>query len=172
MNPERPWPQIDDLAKVTADAGFVLRERLTAHPEYLREPWLDPRLISHVEALVDPETGLADEAAYRSACRGRSRMAAGTASGGPICTPRSTPRDVVPRLARTSTRRTATGTYCARTWRRAEAGPRRAPERIDADVKAALAAAERDPAGLSDAQALTLMTATGPALDAAGADRG
>src|SRR5215207_2140449 len=38
VNPERPWPQIDDLAKVTADAGFVLRERLTAHPEYLREP--------------------------------------------------------------------------------------------------------------------------------------
>ncbi len=57
VNPERPWPQIDDLAKVTADAGFTLRERLTAHPEYLREPWLDPRLISHVEALVDPGPG-------------------------------------------------------------------------------------------------------------------
>ena len=34
VNPERPWPHVQDLARVTADAGFVLRERLTAHPGY------------------------------------------------------------------------------------------------------------------------------------------
>ena len=49
---------------------------------------------------------------------------------------------------------------------REDVAHRSAPERVEGDVKAALAAAERDPAGLSDAQALTLMTATGPALDA------
>jgi FO synthase len=61
VNPERPWPQIDSLAKWVAGVGFVLRERLTAHPPYLAEPWLDPRLRAHVSALVDPATGLARE---------------------------------------------------------------------------------------------------------------
>src|SRR5690242_8362520 len=32
VNPERPWPQIDDLAAQTAAAGFTLRERLTIYP--------------------------------------------------------------------------------------------------------------------------------------------
>src|SRR6266571_7069888 len=63
VNPERPWPQIDDLAGRTAAAGFTLRERLTAYPGYLREPWLDPRLAGHVAALADPATGLAREGA-------------------------------------------------------------------------------------------------------------
>src|SRR5713101_804004 len=63
VNPERPWPQIDDLARHTAAAGFTLRERLTAYPGYLREPWLDPRLAAHVAALADPGTGLASDGA-------------------------------------------------------------------------------------------------------------
>ena len=58
VNPERPWPHVDDLARVAAASGFTLTERLTAHPEYLDEPWLDPRLRGHVEALRDA-TGLA-----------------------------------------------------------------------------------------------------------------
>jgi FO synthase len=63
VNPERPWPHIEELAARTAASGFQLRERLTVYPEYLRrgEPWLDPRLLPHVRALADPETGLADE---------------------------------------------------------------------------------------------------------------
>jgi FO synthase len=63
VNPERPWPQIDELAALTAAAGFTLRERLTIYPPYIREPWLDPRVAAHVAALADPATGLADEAA-------------------------------------------------------------------------------------------------------------
>ena len=42
----------------------------------------------------------------------------------------------------------------------------RAPERLDADVAAALRAAERDPAGCSDAEYIALAAADGPALDA------
>ena len=61
VNPERPWPQLDSLTEWVAAAGFSLRERLTAHPPYLAEPWLDPRLRAHVSALVDPATGLARE---------------------------------------------------------------------------------------------------------------
>ena len=63
VNPERPWPDIDDLAAHTAKAGFTLRERLTIYPPYIREPWLDPRLARHVAALADPATGLAADGA-------------------------------------------------------------------------------------------------------------
>src|SRR4051812_21029748 len=63
VNPERPWPQIDDLAARTPQSGFALRERLTIYPEFVLrgEPWLDPRLVPHVRALADPDTGLARE---------------------------------------------------------------------------------------------------------------
>src|SRR4051794_36007182 len=67
VNPERPWPHLDDLTRLTENCGFTLAERLTAHPEYLEEPWLDPRLRSHVEALRGAD-GLARSGA---AVRGR-----------------------------------------------------------------------------------------------------
>jgi FO synthase len=63
VNPERPWPHIEDLARLTAEGGYTLRERLTAHPHYLRETrdgadWLDDRLRDRVLALSD-DYGLA-----------------------------------------------------------------------------------------------------------------
>ncbi|GAB7048316.1 bifunctional FO biosynthesis protein CofGH [Catenuloplanes indicus] len=65
VNPERPWPQIDELARRSAEAGFTLRERLTIYPEYVLrgEQWTDPRVAGHVAALSDPATGLAVESA-------------------------------------------------------------------------------------------------------------
>lgn len=65
VNPERPWPHLDDLATLTRSTGYELRERLTAHPQYLadRDEWIDPRVWEHVDALVDPDTHLADESA-------------------------------------------------------------------------------------------------------------
>ncbi|MFF2631599.1 7,8-didemethyl-8-hydroxy-5-deazariboflavin synthase CofG [Microbacterium sp. NPDC058021] len=61
VNPERPWPHLDDLAARTAALGFTLRERLTAHPEYLHraDEWLDPAMHAPVAALADSATGLA-----------------------------------------------------------------------------------------------------------------
>jgi FO synthase len=163
VNPERPWPQIEDLTKVTADAGFALRERLTAHPEYLREPWLDPRLIAHVEALVDPETGLANESAYPKGLPWQEPDGGWDSVGR---TDLHTAIDTEGR--RTETRSDFDAAYGDWDVLREQVANRTetaGPERIDGDVKEALAAAERDPAGLSDSQALTLMTATGPALD-------
>ena len=63
VNPERPWPQIDELARRTEAAGMALRERLTIYPPYIAEPWLDPRLAGHVAALADPASGLARDGA-------------------------------------------------------------------------------------------------------------
>ncbi|NYE18177.1 7,8-didemethyl-8-hydroxy-5-deazariboflavin synthase CofG [Microbacterium immunditiarum] len=61
VNPERPWPHLSDLAERTAALGFELRERLTAHPEYVTESatWLDAAMHAPVAALADPATGLA-----------------------------------------------------------------------------------------------------------------
>lgn len=62
VNPEHPWPELEELAARTADCGFVLRERLTAHPPYLHDPdtWIDSALLPAIFALADPETMLAE----------------------------------------------------------------------------------------------------------------
>ncbi|AYG03285.1 7,8-didemethyl-8-hydroxy-5-deazariboflavin synthase CofG [Gryllotalpicola protaetiae] len=78
VNPERPWPQIEELARLTAEGGYTLRERLTAHPHYLREArgavaaggdagrgadWFDDRLSPRLLELAD-DYGLAKHDAY------------------------------------------------------------------------------------------------------------
>ncbi len=62
VNPERPWPELDRLAELTAATGYELRERLTVHAPYIRDAatWLDPAIVAPVEALLDPATGLAE----------------------------------------------------------------------------------------------------------------
>ncbi|MDY0908332.1 7,8-didemethyl-8-hydroxy-5-deazariboflavin synthase CofG [Microbacterium sp. CFBP9034] len=68
VNPERPWPHLDDLALRTAELGFELRERLTAQPEFVldAETWLDPAMRGPVAALADAGTGLARVSAAAS----------------------------------------------------------------------------------------------------------
>ncbi|MBD7957578.1 7,8-didemethyl-8-hydroxy-5-deazariboflavin synthase CofG [Microbacterium sp. Sa4CUA7] len=86
VNPERPWPHLDDLAARTATLGFTLQERLTAHPEYVSraDEWLDPAMHGPVAALADPATGLAAVGAG-SAAGGAHNVAdpAGSAPAGP-----------------------------------------------------------------------------------------
>lgn len=55
VNPERPWPAIELVREATEAAGFELKPRLTAHPEYVNQPlrWLDPHVRSHVSALAE-----------------------------------------------------------------------------------------------------------------------
>ncbi|MCW2782349.1 MAG: synthase subunit 2 / synthase subunit 1, partial [Marmoricola sp.] len=57
VNPERPWPSLDRLRSITERAGFTLKARLTAHPEYVLagEPWIDPRVSGHVAALANDD---------------------------------------------------------------------------------------------------------------------
>jgi FO synthase len=73
VNPERPWPQIDDLAAQTAAHGYALRERLTAHPEFVQDAahWIDPALHAPVRALADAE-GLAADVTPRAAVGSRA----------------------------------------------------------------------------------------------------
>jgi len=163
VNPERPWPHIEELAARTAETGFALRERLTVYPEYLLrgEPWLDPRVLPHVRALADPDSGLAREDAR------------------PAGLPWQEPEDLPASWGRTDLHRTIdtegrTGDRRADfdevygDWEalREQVPALGAPERFDGEVRDALAVAADDPTRLTDAQALALLHADGPALDA------
>jgi len=169
VNPERPWPHIEELAARTADLGFRLRERLTIYPEYVKrgEPWLDPRLVPHVRALVEPATGLADEDAV---VEGRpwqepEAIEVFRASG------RTDLHTTIDAEGRSEDRR---GDFDAvyGDWdelrRSVESGRGRsasasAPARLDGELRAALSVAAEDPTRLTDAQALALFaTAESP----------
>lgn len=167
VNPERPWPALDELADLTAAAGFELVQRLTAQPRYVQADagWIDPRVAGHVAALADPATGFARDIS-------------------PTGRPWQEPDEAAESLGRTdlhlaidaegrrSTTRSDLGSAFG-DWDsiRLRAGEiaSRAPERLDTDVAAALRAAERHPGGCSDAEYLALATADGSALDAVAA---
>ena len=160
VNPERPWPQVVALADMTAQSGFLLRERLTAHPPYLAEPWLDPRLRPHVSALRAPD-GLADETARVVGRPWQEPDAALTTAG------RADLHEQIDRTGRATDRRgdfadvygdwVAVGEHAARTG---------VPQRTDTDVAAALRVATDRPGELNQVQALALLTADGSDLDA------
>ena len=162
VNPERPWPRIAELAARTEESGFRLAERLTVYPEYVTggEPWLDPRVVPHVVALADPATGLARPGVTLT---GRPwQEPDGWASAG-----RTDLHTAIDSAGRTSDRRTDFDSVYG-DWATVAAAARRtgALHRFNADAAAALRSAERDPAGLSDANALALLHADGPELDA------
>ena len=58
VNPEAPWPHLDELQHRTRAAGFDLRPRLPVYPRYINEEWIDPGLLGDVRAAADGE-GLA-----------------------------------------------------------------------------------------------------------------
>lgn len=62
VNPERPWPAIEVLESRTKDSGYTLKERLTAHPEFVRNPevWFDSEVAPYVAHLSSQESGLAE----------------------------------------------------------------------------------------------------------------
>ena len=182
VNPERPWPGIDELAARTAAAGFALRERLTIYPPYIREPWLDPRLTRHVAALADPATGLAADGAmprglpWQEPDGGLGQWAAEAGSG------RTDLHVTIDTTGRTHDRRDdfaeVYGDWNEIAERTIVPAPGQAPRPgvpatpgapavlSAGQVASALRQAERDPAALTDAQAIALLSADGPDLEA------
>jgi FO synthase len=163
VNPERPWPALDELAAVTAEAGYDLVQRLTAQPKYVLAgaAWIDPRVRGHVVALADPATGLARDV-------------------NPVGMPWQEPDDVessgrvdlnaaIDSQGRNTEARSDLDSAFG-DWESIRAHVHElaanAPARIDTDVLAALRSAERDPASCSDDEYLALATADGPALEA------
>ncbi|HEU4916717.1 MAG TPA: 7,8-didemethyl-8-hydroxy-5-deazariboflavin synthase CofG [Acidimicrobiia bacterium] len=58
VNPEAPWPHLDELRRRTEEAGFELRPRLPVYPEYIQPEWIDPGLYPDVVSATDGD-GLA-----------------------------------------------------------------------------------------------------------------
>ncbi|AUH70211.1 7,8-didemethyl-8-hydroxy-5-deazariboflavin synthase [Gordonia sp. YC-JH1] len=166
VNPERPWPNLDTLAEITASTGYRLVERIAAQPKYVKasNPWIDPRIGRHVAALADPVTGLAADVK-------------------PVGLPWQEPDDDWDSSGRidlnsaidvdgrnTDTRSDIDNAFgdwdTIREQVLALGGGTGAPEHLASDVAAALRRAENDPAGLSDDDYLALAEADGPGLDA------
>jgi FO synthase len=167
VNPERPWPELDKLTDLLAGHGYALVERLTAQPRYVlaETPWLDPRILPHVRALADPATGLA-----ATEPDGSSRRPSGRPWQEPdeqwVAAGRTDLHTTIDSAGRSADRRgdfaEVYGDWDALRDRVFAAGP----TALDADVRDALRAAERNPAALTEAQALTLMQADGAGLAA------
>ncbi|GLW95099.1 bifunctional FO biosynthesis protein CofGH [Actinokineospora globicatena] len=165
VNPERPWPQIDTLAERTAAAGFRLAERLTIYPEYLKrgEPWLDPRLAAHVSALADPDTGLAVEGAPLVGRPWQEPEVALVDSG------RTDLHATIDTTGRTADRRDDFDSVYG-DWESLREQVVHADRVVGAggavrpEFATALRHAERNPSGLSDTDALTLLSA-GPGAE-------
>lgn len=52
VNPEAPWPNLENLARLCADAGYELHERLTIYPEYAADDrFLDAALQDRVRSM-------------------------------------------------------------------------------------------------------------------------
>ncbi|EKT77300.1 FO synthase [Rhodococcus opacus M213] len=167
VNPERPWPKIELLRRAAQAADLNLAPRLTAHPKYVRDAmsgsgrWIDPRLHNHIRALCDSATFLADPAAHPVGLPWQDP------DGGLSEHGRVDLHSTIDTEGRTTDRR---GDFdqifggwseVADRAQHTAAGPT-----TTSDFAAAFRAAERDPAGLTDEQYLTLMTAEGRSLDA------
>jgi FO synthase len=53
VNPEAPWPHLDELEARTRAAGFTLRPRLPVYPEFIDRLWLDGSMLAKVSRSVD-----------------------------------------------------------------------------------------------------------------------
>jgi len=166
VNPERPWPQIEQLTAQTAQAGFTLAERLTIYPEYVRagEPWLDPRLRPHVDFLADPVTGLARSGVIAVGRPWQEPDEPANGPGGLSSSGRTDLALSIDTEGRGADRRSDFLDVYG-DWDSLKSQIR-APRRFSSDVLAALRIAERDPGSLAGSAALSLMSATGTELDA------
>jgi len=160
VNPERPWPHVDALAATTAARGRTLRERLAIYPRYATrpDPWLAGAMRAPVAALMGDD-GLPRDGAKPVPVPWQV----------PALTLRPRTIDLAfAKAADAGLRQDAADVYgtfasdnaVTAAWQ-ADTVP---SARLEADVRQALAAAEAR-RGITDAQALTLFRAQGPALE-------
>jgi FO synthase len=63
VNPEAPWPEIENLARRTATVGKVLVQRLPVYPAYALAPerWLAPAMATNVRRGIDADGWARDD---------------------------------------------------------------------------------------------------------------
>jgi FO synthase len=161
VNPEKPWPQLEELAERTAERGYRLRARLTIYPEYASkpDPWIAGRMQEPVRRLMDDDGLARDGAAEPTSWQDpevawKPRAIALTFAKQAGAGLRDDAADVYGDFDQIS----VTDAWSVR--------DHRPPERLDADVRAVLAkAADGSGAELTDDDALTLFETEGPALE-------
>jgi len=159
VNPEKPWPKLERLRAATEDRGFVLRPRLPVYPRHVLrpDPWISGKMRAPLQTLAGPD-------GYPSGRRPEPI---------PWQDPdvQWKPREIdlaFSKGADAGLREDALDVYgdfdqldVTRSW----VQERVSPERLDAEIRAALARAA-DGGAVSDREALALFRAEGPALDA------
>jgi FO synthase len=179
VNPEAPWPQLQELAARSADHGFVLTPRLPIYPEYVRQPdpWLAGRMRAPVAALAGAD-GLArpgvrpdgqpwqdPEVETTTFTDAMAAVVSGDEAGGSAADGRNArsaqAEDDLHRAVYGDLHTIAAGVLAPNAPRRE--GPARSA--IRPDVAAALARAQRG-AVLDDDDALLLLSTTGVELEA------
>ena len=57
MNPEAPWPHLEELSRETARTGKTLEQRLTVYPNYVQDAktWIDENFHSSILDVVDAD---------------------------------------------------------------------------------------------------------------------
>jgi FO synthase len=162
VNPEAPWPRLKDLERRTAERGYALRERLTIYPPYVLtpDPWIAGKMQAPVRGLAGDD-GLAapgrrpQPTAWQDPeVRWKPRTIALTFAKGPQAGLRDDATDVYGDLDFIS----VTQGWAMR--------PKVPPERLEGEVRAALAKAADGRGGdLADREALALFQAEGRTLD-------
>ncbi|MCS7483857.1 bifunctional FO biosynthesis protein CofGH [Umezawaea endophytica] len=160
VNPERPWPHIDELVERTKAVGYDLRERLNVYPRYVRAmagQWIDSRLTGHVAALASAD-GLANASAE---VVGREWQ---EPDGGVDTYGRADLNTSIDTEGRTEDRRSDFETVYG-DW--SSLSVPKAVSRLPEDVGRALSLAADNPAGILDDTdaAMALLTADGDALE-------
>ncbi|GGI02537.1 bifunctional FO biosynthesis protein CofGH [Egicoccus halophilus] len=179
VNPEAPWPHLDELAARSAEHGFALTERLCTYPEWVTrpDPWLAGRMRAPVAALAD-EAGLAragvrpqpqpwqdPEVTVTTTSAAMEAVIAGDEAGGSAADGRNARSaaadDALHRAVYGDLHQIAAGVLAANAPR--VEGPAR--RSIRREVAAALARAQAGTV-LDDAEALLLFDTTGAELEA------
>ena len=96
VNPERPWPEVERIRRVTEARGFALTPRLAVYPEYALAPerWLDPAMRFPVLERCDAEGLGRDDPGWSAGGTGRPPAFRAPERGGGR-SPGSLPRGVV-----------------------------------------------------------------------------
>lgn len=57
VNPEAPWPHLEELSRETARTGKILEQRLTVYPSYVQDAktWIDENFHSSILDVVDAD---------------------------------------------------------------------------------------------------------------------
>ena len=160
VNPEKPWPTIEALTATTASRGKELRERLTIYPEFATrpDPYLAGKMRAPVAALMGPDG---------RAVQGQRPEPIAWQDPEVTWKPRTIDL-MFAKGAEAGLRDDAGAVYgdfdaleVTKAWATRDVQP----ERLDADIKAALAKAASRRA-ITDDEALALFGAEGAALDA------